>query len=733
VTVLALGGLLAVFAAAGGDLGSGPRASGLGPRAGAERPQASGLRPQASGNGPQASGLRPQGGSDPEGRSPNPDAAAANASATPVFQTIVIAAPAPDAAPRADSIAASTVVFPANSPRAFDDLGDLLVEVPGVVVTRSGGVGDFATVSLRGSNPDEVRFYVDGVPLAVASGGSIDLSTLPLGDVERVEIYRGTTPIGFAESALGGIVSITTRAPAGPPRFTLRAGAGSFGTRFGDATASGSTGRLHVYAGAHAIVSDGFDYYNDLGTAANPLDGGNAFRTNNHLTQVDGAFRAAIDLRGRRQLGLGLIAFAREHGLPGPGTLAPSQAEFNTARGIAYASYDSRDDLGAGGRLHAQLFTSAQRDRFIDPNGQIGAIAARTDDTTLSAGATVNVSRPFAEWVRAAAMGEGRREVFQPVNALDPTPVGVPAERLVGAGGVETDFWWRRIALDIVPSARVEVVRDIVTGRDQLFQRQRLASAPIVHTLPIARLGLSRPLGSQATIKANAGRYGRAPSFLELYGDTGPMLGNPLLRPEVGWTGDLAAEYRGGGERASVAGRTGLFAARVDDLIEWVPISYSQVRVDNIGRARIWGVEQELDVDLGRSVRVTGQATCLDARDASDVAAHAGKQLPFRPRVHAYLRSQLRRLALGRALVGLAYVEGDLQAGAYRDSANIAPVGTRVLLGAGVEVDAPRTGLRLALSAKNLTNVMTFDVVHYPLPGRSIFLSLMWSNETKKE
>jgi outer membrane receptor protein involved in Fe transport len=132
-------------------------------------------------------------------------------------------------------------------------------------------------------------------------------------------------------------------------------------------------------------------------------------------------------------------------------------------------------------------------------------------------------------------------------------------------------------------------------------------------------------------------------------------------------------------------------------------------------------------------VRVTGQATYLDARDASDSAAHAGKQLPFRPRVHAYLRPQLRRVALGRALCGRAYVEGDLQAGAYRDSADIVPVGTRLLLGAGVEVDAPRTGLRLALSAKNLTNVQTFDVVQYPLPGRSIFLSLMWSNESKKE
>ncbi len=653
----------------------------------------------------------------------------------PRFQTIVIAAPPPEAAPRADSIAAASVVFPAESPRAFDDLGDLLVEVPGVVVTRSGGVGDFATVSLRGSNPDEVRFYVDGVPLAVASGGSIDLSTLPLGDVERIEIYRGTTPIGFAESALGGIVSITTRAPSGPPRFTLRAGGGSFGTRFGDATASGSTGRLHVYAGAHAIVAtDGFAYFNDNGTPANPTDDiSNDSRANNHLAQVDGTFRAAIDLAGRRQLGLGAIAFARDHGLPGRGAFPTLHSRFDTARGIAYASYDSRDDLGDGGRLHAQLFASAQRDRFDDPDHEIGAIAARTDDTTLSTGGAVNASRPFAEWLRGAAMAEARRETFQPVNHLEATPVGVPAERLVGAAGLETDFWWRRIDLDIVPSVRVEVVRDIVTGRDALFQRQRPASAPIVHTLPVARLGLARSLGSHVTLKANAGRYGRAPSFLELYGDTGALLGNPLLRPEIGWNGDLAAEYRAGGARASITSRTGIFAARVDDLIEWVPISYSQVRVDNIGRARIWGAEQELDVELGRRVRVTGQATYLDARDDSDFAAHAGKQLPFRPRLHAYLRPQLRRWPLGRALVAGAYVEGDFQTGTYFDSADIVAVQTRLLLGAGVEVAAPRTGLLLALSAKNLTDAHPLDVIGYPLPGRSIFLSLMWSNETKKE
>ena len=50
-------------------------------------------------------------------------------------------------------------------------------------------------------------------------------------------------------------------------------------------------------------------------------------------------------------------------------------------------------------------------------------------------------------------------------------PVGVPRERLVGVAGGELDLWWRRLDLDVIPSARVEAVRDVVTGRDPLFQR----------------------------------------------------------------------------------------------------------------------------------------------------------------------------------------------------------------------------------------------------------------------
>jgi iron complex outermembrane receptor protein len=661
--------------------------------------------------------------------------------ATPVapYETVVTAAPRTAEEPELDRAAAASVVLPAESPRARDDLGDLLAEVPGVTVTRSGGVGDFATITMRGSNPEEVRIYIDGVPVNVAAGGSVDLSTLPIGDVERVEVYRGATPIAFGESALGGIVSITTRTP-GAPRASARAGGGSFGTVFGDASVGGGLGPLRLYAGLHGLHTDGnFPYRSDNGTVFDPADDATLLRQNNGLRQLDGVLRAVLDLPGRREIGLGVMGIWREHGLSGQGIFntlsAPSIA---TARALGYAGYESRDDLGMGSRLRGQLFFSGLRDDFTDPAGAVGPIPAVTHDTTQSFGSTVMASKAVSSWARATAVTEGRRETFHPVNELDPMPVGVPAERLVGTAGLELDLWWRRIDLEIIPSARMEVVRDTVSGRDLLFARHRPASAPITRALPLARLGLVRPLGPWMALKGNAGRYARVPSFRELYGNNGVLLGNPILLPEIGWNADAGASFHPVGHRVKLDGRVALFGALVEDLIEWEMNAQGQARADNVSRARIWGLEQELRLAVGRRVLVTGQVTYTDARDAGEMPARRGRQLPGRPRYHGYLRPELRHLFNRSWVSAGVYLEGDLRAGTFGDSNNQWAVPSRLLMGAGVNVDMPRAGMRLAVSGRNLGDSRTFgesrdfDTINYPLPGRSLFLSLMWSGDFRR-
>ena len=128
-------------------------------------------------------------------------------------ETVVTAQPQSPATPREDQASAASVVLPDDSPTAYDDLAALMREVPGVNVVRTGSIGAASTITLRGSNSDQVRVFVDGVPVNIVAGGGVDVSTLPIGDVESVEVYRGSSPLAFGESAMGGVVSITTRTP----------------------------------------------------------------------------------------------------------------------------------------------------------------------------------------------------------------------------------------------------------------------------------------------------------------------------------------------------------------------------------------------------------------------------------------------------------------------------------------------------------------------------------------
>jgi outer membrane cobalamin receptor len=635
--------------------------------------------------------------------------------------------------PRTDQAATVSVVVPDESPRAYDDLAALLAEVPGVNVVRTGSLGKLTTITLRGSNPDQVRIYVDGVPVNIAAGGGVDISTLPIGDIERVEVYRGASPLEFGESALGGIVAITTRTP-GATRARARTGGGSFGTMFGDVSGGGRVGRLRLYLGLHGFSSRGdFPYVNDNMTALNSADDVTLPRPNNDVLQGDGVLRVALTLAGRRTLDLGAIGFARDEGLPGTGGSPTMSARFQTTRGLAYLHYRSRDDLGSGGRLSARLFASWQRDRLNDRAQESGVgSASLTHDTTTVVGANAQAARPLTDWARIAAVLEGRHEGYQPVNDLAAVPAGVPARRIAGVAGVEVDLRWRWANLDFIPSARLEAMQDAVSRRD--VRGVPLPDMPAVfRQLPVLRAALVRPLVERPTlkidIKANAGRYARVPSFVELYGNgTAFVLGNAGLSPEQGTNADVGLSLDRTGGWLRITSRTTLFGARVDDLIQWQYSSFGgQARADNIGRARIAGVEQEVRLQLARWGRLIGQGTYLDARDESDNTATHDKQLPFHPRWRAYLRSEVAEVALPAALELGAYADADGRFQTYSDGANLVDRHPRVLVGCGLSLAAPRAGLRLTASVANLTDTRREDVDSWALPGRAVFVALAYA------
>jgi len=94
------------------------------------------------------------------------------------------------------------------------DIGQALNRVSGARMRESGGVGSNISFSLNGFSGNQVKLFLDGVPMD-NFGSSFQLNNIPINFAERVEVYRGVVPIWLGGDALGGAVNIVTQARPG--------------------------------------------------------------------------------------------------------------------------------------------------------------------------------------------------------------------------------------------------------------------------------------------------------------------------------------------------------------------------------------------------------------------------------------------------------------------------------------------------------------------------------------
>jgi outer membrane cobalamin receptor len=84
---------------------------------------------------------------------------------------------------------------------------------PGVFVKDYGGVGGLQLVSMRGGSSAQALVMLDGARMSSAQNGSIDLSSLPVRCVERVEVIRGGSSALYGANAMTGVVDVRLRLP----------------------------------------------------------------------------------------------------------------------------------------------------------------------------------------------------------------------------------------------------------------------------------------------------------------------------------------------------------------------------------------------------------------------------------------------------------------------------------------------------------------------------------------
>ena len=121
----------------------------------------------------------------------------------------------------------------------------VLQQVPGLHIDEMGGRAGISSLYLRGADPNFTLIMLDGIPLNDSTnqrGGSADLSTIPIDQIERVEIIRGPLSAFYGSEAMAGAINLITQSASTTPYFRLLGEGGRFDYLKGLAQAGGSLG-----------------------------------------------------------------------------------------------------------------------------------------------------------------------------------------------------------------------------------------------------------------------------------------------------------------------------------------------------------------------------------------------------------------------------------------------------------------------------------------------------------
>jgi outer membrane cobalamin receptor len=107
-------------------------------------------------------------------------------------------------------------------------LGEAILEKNGVIVKEYGAEASLKTISIRGTSSEQTLVLMNGTRMNNFQNGLVDLSQIPLDNVEKIEIIHGGNSALYGTDAVGGVINIISETPAEKLKFNLRGGLGSF-------------------------------------------------------------------------------------------------------------------------------------------------------------------------------------------------------------------------------------------------------------------------------------------------------------------------------------------------------------------------------------------------------------------------------------------------------------------------------------------------------------------------
>ena len=646
------------------------------------------------------------------------------------------------------------------------NLSEILEREASVRVERSGGDGAYSSLSIRGSNANQVNVYINGIPLNNAVTGEVNLSDLDSSFLQSMEIHRGTAMM-LSNPTVGGAVNLKTWGRSCQDSAYIRGGsfrtfgAGVFISDTGNFDSGSACDSSEPVPDSQEDENDSYwdpqyrttapdsplkpgDYWYSLGAGGEISDQNYLFRNENG-TPVINTFDDFDDRRKNAQYRkasstatAGLFAlktrweilndfFYREHGIPGPGSNQTEKTKRKHLRNTTGLSTDTRAAGWDRLRFKSRLYYTEVREHFFDPRQefsfQFPGSKSRLQQLGLHLMPEIHVPEYFQTF--KFLLGN-QREVYHEDerNALDKKVDKVPTKfRNQSSLHLVDEISLFKDRLQIHPFLRYE--RYVDRFNEPATVQDPLKENKVVREFldPGIRIkGLAYSSDSwQVYLRAGAYRSRRVPLFVELFGQSGTIVSNADLKEEDAETFEAGLDLRYSGP-VQLDFSTTAYQRNIRDMILFVPNSRFTLRAENVDAASIKGLENSANLRwkwLDVFVRYTYQEAINEGKQ--DFAR--GNYLPLRP-LHdfaggAAIRFQPVRTGFESRYTGAAFQDRSNDFFFYQEPRWVHNLFLEYLI-----IDEAKHSLSFRLDVQNILNDRTEDLVGYPLPGRSVYGSL---------
>ena len=436
------------------------------------------------------------------------------------------------------------------------DLAGLLQLAPGAQISRTGGPGSTASLSLRGASSTQSLVLIDGVRVDSVSLGTAQIAQIPLDQIDHVEVVNGNVSALYGSGAIGGVVQVFTRDGGDhPPRFNFSVGYGSYHTQTQQVGVNGALDKDGNTTFSISLARSKDDGFSSINPAQAPGANPNA---NGYLNE---SISASLRHKFNDRWDAGVSYF---------------QSNGNDSYDNAYGVPTDLNNLYSKVRQVSVFANGKLTDwwttHFIVSEGDDRSVSS-TNGVYNGRFDTDNRQYTWQNDFALAAQQKLQLGYEHLDQSLDSDTFAAP-DRHVDSGfaGYTGRFGRNQIQANV----RHDQYSDFA-GANSYY------------------LGYGFDITGNWKATASYSDSFRAPSFDDLYY---PYSGNPLIQPERSHSIEAALQYA---SNALGVMRLSAFETRYSNLIDYSQVSPGIYLAENVGHAKVQGLEGSWSGHVGKT------------------------------------------------------------------------------------------------------------------------------------